>query len=247
MARPKFQAPKGVESQFRVRLREVARFVGQIVKGHTAATGLVDERGLIATLGQYSEVLGPWADRLVTRMLDRVQTSNLRDFASLSGQISRGLRDTLADARVGAVTRRIHADQVQLIKSLPIEAGQRAQKIAQEALVSGDRAGSIAKSIRDLDNTGAVTEARAVMIARTEIAKANSALTQARAQFVGSTHYIWRTMGDADVRDSHAALDGQVFAWDAPPFVDDDEGSHHPGDIWNDRCYAEPVLTGVDP
>lgn len=29
-----------------------------------------------------------------------------------------------------------------------------------------------------------------------------------------TTHYVWRTAGDNRVRGAHAALDGQIFAWD---------------------------------
>ncbi|MBF0247400.1 MAG: minor capsid protein [Alphaproteobacteria bacterium] len=47
--------------------------------------------------------------------------------------------------------------------------------------------------------------------------------------------YIWRTVGDGNVRSSHAARDGQVFSWDHPP-----EGGH-PGEAPNCRCRAEPV------
>jgi uncharacterized protein with gpF-like domain len=41
------------------------------------------------------------------------------------------------------------------------------------------------------------------------------------------------------VRDNHAAYDDRVFRWDDPP-----EGGHL-GEAHNSRCYAEPVLPGV--
>ena len=49
-----------------------------------------------------------------------------------------------------------------------------------------------------------------------------------------TTHYTWRSVGDDKVRDAHAALAGQVFAWASPP-----EGGH-PGAAHNCRCWAEP-------
>jgi uncharacterized protein with gpF-like domain len=48
-------------------------------------------------------------------------------------------------------------------------------------------------------------------------------------------------MGDADVRESHAEVDGEVFNWNNPPTLSDGETTH-PGEIYNCRCYAEPVL-----
>ena len=47
--------------------------------------------------------------------------------------------------------------------------------------------------------------------------------------------YIWHTRQDDKVRSSHAAREGQVFAWGSPP----DDG--HPGEPFNCRCWAEPV------
>lgn len=48
-----------------------------------------------------------------------------------------------------------------------------------------------------------------------------------------TTHYIWRTRGDDKVRASHAANNGQVFAWDNPP------PTGHPGEDYGCRCTAE--------
>ena len=52
--------------------------------------------------------------------------------------------------------------------------------------------------------------------------------------------YIWRTVGDDQVRDSHAANEGKIFRWDNPP----DTGN--PGDAINCRCTAEPYRPKID-
>lgn len=49
-----------------------------------------------------------------------------------------------------------------------------------------------------------------------------------------TTQYIWRTQGDANVRPSHTANDGHIFAWDNPP------PTGHPGEDFGCRCTAEP-------
>ncbi len=55
-------------------------------------------------------------------------------------------------------------------------------------------------------------------------------------------YYIWRTRGDGNVRSSHAANDGKVFAWDNPP------ATGNPGDDYGCRCWAEPYYgTAVPP
>ena len=53
-----------------------------------------------------------------------------------------------------------------------------------------------------------------------------------------TTHYIWRTRDDDHVRTSHAANNGKLFAWSAPP------ATGHPGEGYNCRCVAEPYVRG---
>jgi hypothetical protein len=59
----------------------------------------------------------------------------------------------------------------------------------------------------------------------------------------GITHYIWRTMQDEDVRESHAAMEGQIFAFDAPPIVDEG-GSYNPGGVYN--CFTGDTICRLD-
>lgn len=49
-------------------------------------------------------------------------------------------------------------------------------------------------------------------------------------------YYVWSTVGDHKVRDSHAARDGEVFSWSDPP-----EGGH-PGEDYGCRCTAEEYI-----
>lgn len=48
--------------------------------------------------------------------------------------------------------------------------------------------------------------------------------------------YIWRGQDDASVRAAHAENDDRVFAWANPP------AGGHPGEAWNCRCTAEPII-----
>ena len=62
-------------------------------------------------------------------------------------------------------------------------------------------------------------------------------INQLRQQDLGIERYIWRSRDDAQVRDSHAEYDDQVFSWDEPP------AGGHPGQAHNCRCFAEPVAS----
>ncbi|KFC69211.1 phage head morphogenesis protein, SPP1 gp7 family [Devosia sp. LC5] len=61
-----------------------------------------------------------------------------------------------------------------------------------------------------------------------------SLFTKALGDDRPTTHYVWRSAGDERVRDTHAALSGQVFAWSDPP------PHGHPGSEPNCRCWPEP-------
>ena len=63
-------------------------------------------------------------------------------------------------------------------------------------------------------------------------------INQLRQQDLGIERYVWRSQDDAKVRDSHADFDDQVFRWDQPP------ARGHPGQAFNCRCFAEPVVPG---
>lgn len=237
MAR-KFELPRAVERRYATELRRVARIVGGLVQSHVDGSTIRDPRKLAQALLDYSEALGPWAERLAAKMIRESAAANFTSFTSQSKAIGSSLKSMLADTAIGQTARMLQNRQVELIKSLPLEAGLRAQELAQQAVIGGKRADVVAA---ELARTEEVTLSRATLIARTEAAKANAAITQARAEFIGATHYIWRTAEDADVRESHAVMEGVVCEFANPPAIEG-EGNHGPGEIYNCRCYAEPII-----
>lgn len=234
----KFGATKTAEQRLAIELRKVAKIVGGIVSAHIRGGRITDPKALATALAAYSDALGPWGEAVVEKIMGSVSANNKRAWEQASRTIGKELRSTMAESAVGAVARQLQKEQVELIKSLPLEAGLRAQKLSQEAMMGSRRADEVAA---ELARTEEVTASRATLIARTEIAKANASLTQARAEYVGATHYIWRTAEDADVRESHAEMDGKIFRFDDPPYVEG-EGNHGPGEIYNCRCFAEPII-----
>lgn len=239
---PKFSQPRATELEFYRQLRGVARTVGGIVRPFLDGEGgITDESSLQEALRLYAnKVLGPWAAVVSTRLIEQVGTTNLKHWERSSVQLGDALRSVFARTSIGQVARQLHTDQVGLIKSLPLEAAERAVTLASNARLSGVRASVVAEQLAQTEN---VTASRAKLIARTEVAKANAALTRARAEFVGAEYYIWRTMQDPEVRESHAELEGEVFRFDDPPEIEG-EGAHGPGDFPNCRCFPEPIITG---
>lgn len=197
---------------------------------------------LQALLGRYAEALTPWAERTAAKMLLEVDERDREAWRALGNEISKGLQLLIQRTPTGELLKQRLNEQVTLIKSLPIEAGQRVHELTLKGLEDSTRAREIAKEI---ERTGEVTTSRALLIARTEVSRTASELVGARAIHAGLTHYIWRTAHDGTVRPGHKAMEGKVCEWANPPAVEENGKimHFHAGQIWNCRCYPEPVLT----
>lgn len=202
------------------------------------------ERAVQQRLFSYAQEIEIWAYEISSVMLSRVARADYTVWNSTGEKLSAETKKRLKDTATSSVFQKLQHEQVELIKSLPLEAAQKVHEWTQKGLSEGERYPSIAKRIRE--KLGGVTESRAILIARTETTRTRSNFTQARAQAVGSTHYIWHTVGDGSVRDTHAKLNGKVFAWNDPPISDYGKNGEpirsHPGGTWNCRCYASPIF-----
>lgn len=192
-------------------------------------------------LGEYADHIGPWAERTAAQMLNGIDVSDRNRWRSLGNYISKARHRQLQTVEVGVPLRQLLAAQVGLIRSIPIEAGERVHRLTQEMLVNGHRANELADMILASEH---VAESRAVLIARTEVSRTSSVLAQVRAVDIGSEAYVWETSKDSDVRVGHKAMQNQVCRWDTPPaVVENDKVMHfHAGRIWNCRCWPRPVL-----
>lgn len=134
-------------------------------------------------------------------------------------------------------------ENTDLIESLVSEQVDRVRGVIVDA-GAGTRVEEIAKAIRE--GTDA-TRSRAALIARDQVLKLNANVTQARHEAAGVTSYIWRTARDERVREDHRVLDGTRQRYDAPPIVDRRRGERaNPGEHYQCRCVAEPIIPGFD-
>lgn len=252
--RGNFEPSTVAEKNFFRALKKVAQVAGHIIESHTDGVKITRETDLERALVSYSNLIEPWAKRQSQKMLEKVRNSNMRAYKNKSKALGKELHLQLLDPKnmtaEGIIARDLHTEQVALIKSIPLEAGLRAQKLAQEAAVHGLRAEPDQKTISEIKKQlGFTTEEavnRARLIARTETAKANATINQARAMSAGSSQYRWHNSGDGAVRESHKVykgqrLQGKIFSWDKPPTLDDGM-TGHPGEFPNCRCFAEPIF-----
>lgn len=137
------------------------------------------------------------------------------------------------EAMVAAQIERAIEEQARLIASITDELADQVAAQINDAIRRGERAPDIAGILED--RLG-VASSRAELIARDQATKAQGVINKTRQQAMGVRRYEWRTAQDERVRPSHAALNGEVFSWDAPPSVG------HPGEPINCRCVALPIL-----
>lgn len=147
---------------------------------------------------------------------------------------------------IGAAVRFQVERNAAIIKSLPLDIAKQVNEHVLREAMKGTRASEIAEQIKAFFPE--TSKAKANLIARTEVSKTATALTRARSEEIGVNWYIWRTSGDSRVRDSHKLMDGVLVKWTDPPSPERLNGekrtfgNYHAGDIFNCRCFTEPVI-----
>lgn len=171
------------------------------------------------------------------RMAAKKATKNPSLYRMLMSEINQGLK---SDIEIQI------EENASLIKTLPTDVAKKVTKDISDMALKGMRASEIAKVIRE--QTDKHSRASAKLIARTEVSKTTTALTKARCDNLDLHWYAWRTMEDGDrVRKSHRIMEGVLVNWNEPPSPEalvgeKSVGNYHAGNIWNCRCYPEPLI-----
>lgn len=171
------------------------------------------------------------------RMAAKKATKNPGLYRMLMSEINQGLK---SDIEIQI------EENASLIKTLPTDVAKKVTKDISDMALKGMQASEIAKVIRE--QTDKHSRASAKLIARTEVSKTTTALTKARCDNLDLHWYVWRTMEDGDrVRKSHRIMEGVLVNWNEPPSPEalageKSVGNYHAGNIWNCRCYPEPLI-----
>jgi SPP1 gp7 family putative phage head morphogenesis protein len=115
------------------------------------------------------------------------------------------------------------------------------QKIAG-TVFKGNRYGSAIKTIQD---SYGVSANKAKFLARQETQLLMTKYKQTRYQKAGVEHYVWVCVsgsGKHPVRPLHKKNDNKVFRWSDPPIVDESGARKNPGQDYNCRCTARPLV-----
>lgn len=197
-----------------------------------------------------SDEVDDYLRNLMDRMTRRIRIDTARDLRQTSVNTHNGrvIYEAMKHEMQGPVGRKIWAliaDNTQYIKTLPQEWAVYASQYAAREALKGKRPEEIEKELRKVIPNHMAKNLKC--IARTECAKAQSEIVQARAEAVGCKCYFWRCIGDERTREAHAMMDGILVFYDDPPnpeelFGGKSYGHYHAGNTFNCRCFQDVVV-----
>lgn len=127
------------------------------------------------------------------------------------------------------------------------------RKVVQDSIFAGNRYESLVKGIQSSYN---VTARKAKFLARQETNLLLAKFKETRYTDAGVNEYIWgcvhmpkdktpKQHTPGNVRYSHGILEGKMFRWSSPPVTTapgEPERRNNPGQDYNCRCFARPVI-----
>lgn len=238
---------KRIEDQF---LKSLYKLAGMLRKLAKQSTSTSDFQAKCANL-QNSEPFLNYINVSVRRMVTPLSVMNMKTWREAAKKATKNpfmyrmLLKEIQEDHQKTIENQVYQNSL-LIRTLPSDTADKVTKDIFDLGIQGMRSSQIAKEITKYTDQHAKASAR--LIARTEVSKTMSAVTEARSKNLGINWYVWRTAEDGDrVRPSHRNMNGVLVNFSYPPspealiglpFV----GNYHAGNIWNCRCYEEPLI-----
>lgn len=235
-----------IEKRYIRSIKKMMQQFAELTKGRADPQEILDAWKEYAESEHFRKAAKDIAMKMVTGLFQDGQKT-WRAAARENGQ-GRELYEALQQelsGQVGAVYYDLIYQNSRLIRTLPDDLAKQVTRYVAIEQQKGKRAMEIAEDIRRMFPEK--TRARAELIARTEVSKASTALTQSRCEMMDLRWYVWRTSEDQRVRDSHDLMDDVLIRWDDPPSPEalnreKSYGRYHAGNTFNCRCYPEPLI-----
>jgi SPP1 gp7 family putative phage head morphogenesis protein len=250
-AKPNFAPNARWEREYNALLNAVTRNVERILH-RFSPNDPASSIEVIKELQGYAEKLEDWAKGKIGGIIYNLNDDSRKKWEKQSANISKYLRIEMEKAPIKGLLKQYMEENVKHIKSVPLNAAKKIEKIVLENLKTGaERAESLTEIVMQIGKLPESMRSRAKLIARTEIAKMSTGLVKARAVSSDINWYVWRSTHDIRVRSSHKLMDKVLVAWDDPASPEELDGAkksyghYHPGEIFNCRCYARPILNAA--
>lgn len=115
-------------------------------------------------------------------------------------------------------------------------------ELREDVLDNTSRGGRAENLVDMIMSRYGVTDSKAKFLARQETSLLMSKMRETRYTAAGLEKYKWLTSNDERVRDRHKELNNKVFFWTDPPIVDEKGNRANPGEDFNCRCVAVPII-----
>lgn len=248
---PIFRPPNRIEIQYQTAIRKLIESAIPIKNPQMTFADWVERLEAMSHQADIAEM----GATLAGRMVHWVNIENAKSWreASARSQRSQMLYRLLQQEMAGSVGQRVRMitqQNAQLISSIPSDVAQKLTHEVMRAQQMGSRPETIAKMMRE--RFPELTNSRIHLIARTETAKASTALTEARAEDLGLDWFVWNTSEDQRVRLAHRNMDKVLINWHDLPSPEkliglkSSLGKYAPGSSPNCRCYPAPLLAVED-
>jgi uncharacterized protein with gpF-like domain len=241
-----WEARRHIENSYKTALRKLGRFL----------VGLIGDSDTVDTISnKFSTIYSSnpfqaWAEALAHTFVTHTLEENAHTWRQAAAKSGQGSTIRLAlehelEGPVGDRVRELIDQNAQYIKSVPENVSKDLVRHVASKAYAGSRAAYRSDEFKRM--VGGMSNAHAKLISRTETSKAMSVLTQARAEYTGHDWYIWHTAEDVRVRKSHQKMDKVLCRFSDPPAPEElvgekSVGHYGPGNIYNCRCFAEPII-----
>jgi SPP1 gp7 family putative phage head morphogenesis protein len=185
------------------------------------------------------------AQNIASKMVNRVTMTNQKKTNNtVKNAIGVDLTNIIASENLTEFVEAQTIQNAELIKSVPQDAINDIRRIVLNGLTEGLRAEEITKQISgtSVNSTFNKMNNRIKTIARTEVAKLNSQITNRRLTNLGIKRAIWDATNDSRTRACHAARDGKEYDIAKGLYSSCDGLTIQPGQEINCRCVAVPIV-----
>jgi SPP1 gp7 family putative phage head morphogenesis protein len=246
-AKDLWEPKRRIELTYQRSLRVIMRKLEKELKGKNDLTSILNTLKKFMKSEEFNKYAYASAKKMVTSLFtDAGKTWRTAANVNSKGrQIYEALKHEIDTTPIGISIREQTERNARLIKSMPERIRVEITDIVARESINGRRASEIAEDLQE--RFPEMLKAKADLIARTETSKTSTALTKSRCDNLGIKAYIWRTSEDIRVRDSHSKMDDVIIFWNNPPSPEalageKNVGYYHPGNIYNCRCYPEPII-----
>ncbi len=182
---------------------------------------------------------------IASKMAENIESKNFKYYQTMTAKLI-GVGGARSELWLKPEMQGFIKSNVGYITGIAEDSMSRVEKTMMMSLQQGWTYEDTASELGNLDD---IDENKAKLIARDQTSKFNASLDEHRQKEMGIVRYVWRTVEDERVRESHAECDGHTFSWDEDTSVDGEvqkPDGYNPGEDINCRCTAEAVFEGEE-